>query len=359
MNFNGDGRLTAGSVGDRLNAAIKTAKAGDKHTARRMLLDIVESDPAQEEVWLWLAAIAKDLEEAQTYLETVLALNPSHSKALKALDLIKRRLALQRETPPSESKTAGGADDGAPDKSSQRAAAEVRLCEKCGSPIPDDTSFCPKCAHIAGKPVVDEVMALATTGAAERDDLVGVDVNAEIAPSFSLSIEQAEAIDTCLERMAYESEASCIILADVTGQLISERGKTAGVNTQVLSALAAGELSATQEMARLIGERARFSLLLHEGEERSVYLSPVGKMMLLIVVFDGRTPIGLVRIILKNAVEELGPILNRPATQKDGATFGEALSDDFARRLEDEMDASLDVFGYDVDTASAEELYGD
>jgi predicted regulator of Ras-like GTPase activity (Roadblock/LC7/MglB family) len=359
MNSNGDGRLTAGSVEDRLNAAIKTAKAGDKHTARRMLLDIVESDPGQEEVWLWLAAIAKDLEEAQTYLETVLALNPGHSKAVKALNLIEQRLARQRESPPpEESASAAAPDDIAPREPSTTDATAARLCEKCGSPIPDDTSFCPKCAHIAGKPVVDDVIELASTGAVEQDDFVGVDVNAEIAPSFSISIEQAEAIDACLERMAYESEASCIILADVTGQLISERGRTAGINTQVLSALAAGELSATQEMARLVGESARFSLLLHEGEERSVYLSPAGKMMLLIVVFDGRTPIGLVRIILKNAVEELGPILNRPATQKDGATVGEALSDDFARGLEDEMDASLDAFGYGADTASAEELYG-
>ena len=168
-----------------------------------------------------------------------------------------------------------------------------------------------------------------------------VQVSDEISPSFTLSIDQAEAIDACLERMAYESEASCIILADITGQLISERGKTLGINTQVLSALAAGELSATQEMARMVGEKARFNLLLHEGEERSVYLSPVGQKMLLIIVFDGRTPIGLVRIILKNAVEELGPILERPAAA-GGDEVSSALDDEFAQQLGDEFDASMD-----------------
>jgi predicted regulator of Ras-like GTPase activity (Roadblock/LC7/MglB family) len=159
-----------------------------------------------------------------------------------------------------------------------------------------------------------------------------------------LSIDQAEAIDACLERMAYESEASCIILADVTGQLISERGKTVGVNTQVLSALAAGELSATQEMARMVGEQARFNLLLHEGENRSVYLSPVGHKMLLIIVFDQRTPIGLVRIILKNAVDELGPILEWPKTKdsEEDAEVRSTLDGDFAQQLEDEFDASMD-----------------
>jgi predicted regulator of Ras-like GTPase activity (Roadblock/LC7/MglB family) len=189
-----------------------------------------------------------------------------------------------------------------------------------------------------GRSAVEEVEELApipTPGAGE--------VNDEISPSFTLSIDQAEAIDACLERMAYESEASCIILADVTGQLISERGKTVGVNTQVLSALAAGELSATQEMARMVGEQARFNLLLHEGENRSVYLSPVGQKMLLIIVFDQRTPIGLVRIILKNAVDELGPILERPsASGDDNDEVRSTLDDEFAQQLEDEFDASMD-----------------
>jgi predicted regulator of Ras-like GTPase activity (Roadblock/LC7/MglB family) len=157
-------------------------------------------------------------------------------------------------------------------------------------------------------------------------------------PGLALSIEQAEAIDDCLERIAYESEASCIILADVSGQLISERGRMDGMNTQVLSALAAGELSATKEMARLVGERARFSLLLHEGHERSVYLSHVGEHLLLIIVFDSATPIGLVRIILKKAVRELAPIMER----QGAGSAGGSLDGDFARLVGNELDSTLD-----------------
>lgn len=217
----------------------------------------------------------------------------------------------------------------------------MSTCPECGQPKPEDTPICPSCGYIEGKPAVEEVADLQPIPASAQAAQSPGNVNDEISPSFTLTVEQAEAIDVSLERMAYESEASCIILADVTGQLISERGKTSGFNTQVLSALAAGELSATQEMARLVGEKARFNLLLHEGEDRSVYLSPVGHKMLLIIVFDERTPIGLVRIILKNAVDELGPILARPAKESED-DFSETFSDEFAQQLGDELDASMD-----------------
>jgi predicted regulator of Ras-like GTPase activity (Roadblock/LC7/MglB family) len=302
-----------------------------------MLLDIVETDPAQEEVWLWLAGLSEDLDEARSYLETVLALNPEHKRAASGLKLIDERIAARQRT--GELKPVRPASPQMPEAPEESG----RICEKCGNPIPEDSPFCPNCAHLGGRSAVEEVAELNPVAVEPAAHDETIDVNAEISPSFTLSIEQAEAIDTCLERMAYESEASCIILADITGQLISERGKTEGINTQVLSALGAGELSATQEMARLVGERARFNLLLHEGEERSVYLSPVGKKMLLIVVFDGRTPIGLVRIILKNAVDELGPILERPAAEA-GGTLGETLNEDFAQQLEDQIDASMDLF---------------
>ncbi len=324
--MNRQNRNKAQHIQTILNTAIQHARNGEKEEARQMLLEIVETDPSQEEVWLWLAGLAEDLEDAEVYLETVLALNPNHQQAQKGLAMVKQQRSQQEAQPQTEPVPAE------PPSSAPRAT-----CPNCGHLKPEDDPFCKNCGHLEGKPAVDEVSDLQPIPAAEPP----VEVNAEVSPSFTLSIEQAEAIDTCLERMAYESEASSIILADVTGQLISERGKTMGINTQVLSALAAGELSATQEMARLVGERARFNLLLHEGDERSVYLSPVGNKMLLIIVFDGRTPIGLVRIILKNAVEELGPILERPA-QRSEEDFGNTFNDEFAQQLEDEFDASMD-----------------
>ena len=155
---------------------------------------------------------------------------------------------------------------------------------------------------------------------------------------MDLSERQLEKIDKCLERLHWETEAQCVLLADVTGQLISERGATGNMNTAVLSALAAGELAATKEMARLVGEEARFRMVLHEGNRNSVYLSEVGEEMLLITVFNNRTPIGMVRAFTREVVGELLDILS-PSEGKDDQ---EDVFDDLDSLLADEIESSLE-----------------
>ncbi len=276
-------------VASVLRIAVAKAHAGDKAEARRLLLAAVEEDPLQEDLWLWLAGLAESVDDARLYLETVLSLNPEHTRAREGL----RRLGVEPVSPPE-------------------APPDAVTFEAPGTPPPP---------------------------AARPERPPPVDAHGELR-GLTLSVAQAEAIDAALERMAYESEASCIILADITGQLIAERGASASMNTQVLSALAAGEISATQEMARLVGERARFSLLLHEGDERSVYLSHVGDQLLLIIVFDSDTPIGLVRIILKQAVTELVPLMEAGAQEDEER--GDTLDGDFAQLVEHSLDSTLD-----------------
>ncbi len=315
-------------VASVLRIAIAKAREGDKAGARRLLQAAAEEHPTNEELWLWLAGLAESTRDAELYLQTVLTLNPDHARAQEGLRLLRAKQdAAPQEAPAalpeSERLETQKAEPG-------ESPAPSPPCPACGMPLPPDTSFCPTCGHMEGQPAAESLEDLDPVPTA-------VAVGNEM-PGLALSIEQAEAIDDCLERIAYESEASCIILADVSGQLISERGRMDGMNTQVLSALAAGELSATKEMARLVGERARFSLLLHEGHERSVYLSHVGEHLLLIIVFDSETPIGLVRIILKKAVRELAPIMERRGT----GSAGESLDGDFARLVGDELDSTLD-----------------
>jgi predicted regulator of Ras-like GTPase activity (Roadblock/LC7/MglB family) len=297
----------ANLVDRALQAGITAARQGKKGLARRLLHKVTELDPVREEAWLWLASVASDSKEAHAYLETVLALNPNNRQAREGLRWVERQL-------PDE--PAGA------------------VCPLCDSPVPADAVRCPVCRHI----LVEET-ELSDAEAAELSRPRG-----ELAPSFIISVEQAEAIDACLAKMADDSQARGIILADVTGQQIAEWGRMGGINTQVLSALAAGELAATHEMARLVGERARFKLLLHEGEKQSVYLSDVGEQLILVIVFDNETPIGLVRTVLKRALEELAPILLQPPGHDAGSQQGSGvLDDDFARLVESELNSSLEL----------------
>ncbi len=151
-----------------------------------------------------------------------------------------------------------------------------------------------------------------------------------------LNGKQYEAITKVLSELATKTKASAILFADMSGQLISQRGHTEDMNTTVLSALAASDFAATSEMAKLVGEEAKFKLLFHEGEKRNVYLSNVGDDFFLVVVFDVSVTLGLIRIYTKKAIEDLLSALEEQG--EEGETTEKMIDDDFSSLLGDALD---------------------
>jgi predicted regulator of Ras-like GTPase activity (Roadblock/LC7/MglB family) len=70
------------------------------------------------------------------------------------------------------------------------------------------------------------------------------------------------------------------------------------------ASLTAADFSANDQLARLIGERD-FSTLFHQGEKESMFLADVARRLILVVLFDNRTTLGLVRLKLRGTVHEL------------------------------------------------------
>jgi len=153
-----------------------------------------------------------------------------------------------------------------------------------------------------------------------------------------LTAKQFDEITKVLSELAAKTKASTILLADISGQLITQRGNTDEINTAILSALAASDFAATSEMAKLVGEDAKFKLLFHEGEKRNVYLSNVGDNFFLVVVFDVSVTLGLVRIYTKKAIENL---LNVFESSEAGDDASAILDQDFSSMLGDMLDESF------------------
>lgn len=154
-----------------------------------------------------------------------------------------------------------------------------------------------------------------------------------------LTGKQFEEITKILSELAAKTKASTILFADISGQLITQRGNTEDINTAVLSALAASDFAATAEMAKLVGEDAKFKLLFHEGEKRNVYLSNVGDNFFLVVVFDVSVTLGLVRIYTKKAIQSLLKIFEE--TEDDSEANKEIFDSDFSDLLGDMLDESF------------------
>ena len=79
---------------------------------------------------------------------------------------------------------------------------------------------------------------------------------------------------------------------------------SAAVDATAFATLTAADFSANDQLARLIGE-SDFSVLFHQGERESMYLADIARRVILVVLFDNRTTLGLVRLRMRGAVEEL------------------------------------------------------
>lgn len=123
-----------------------------------------------------------------------------------------------------------------------------------------------------------------------------------------LSEDDIKRIDTCLKKMLNKSAALSAYLIDRSGQLIANSGSPSTLDVSAFSALTAANFGATSEIAKLLGEE-EFNLLFHKGQNENVYFSVVGENMILVIVFDDRTTVGLVRLSIDMIMGELLKIL--------------------------------------------------
>jgi predicted regulator of Ras-like GTPase activity (Roadblock/LC7/MglB family) len=140
-----------------------------------------------------------------------------------------------------------------------------------------------------------------------------------------------------LSALTRDASARTTLLVDRNGQLICFSGEEPRFDTNAFATLSAADFAANDHLASLIGE-PDFSTLYHQGEKESMYLTDIRKRAILVVLFDQRTTLGLVRLRVKQAVKELELIFGEIFAGRDRATERKGLGRDFANEAEDEID---------------------
>jgi predicted regulator of Ras-like GTPase activity (Roadblock/LC7/MglB family) len=116
--------------------------------------------------------------------------------------------------------------------------------------------------------------------------------------------EEYQQLKEILARLQVDSNSKIVFLVDKNGQQIAVQGDMTGVDATSLASLTAGNVAATDGLAKLIGEK-EFSILFHEGERDNIHISLVAQRVILVVIFDERSSLGLVRLRVKKASQEL------------------------------------------------------
>ena len=161
-------------------------------------------------------------------------------------------------------------------------------------------------------------------------------------PDLILYEEEFQLIVAEVERLCREANAKVVFLVDKNGQLIASSGNAAGMDTTSLASLTAGNIAATGGLAKLLGEK-EFSILFHEGEKDNMHISLVGDRVILVVIFDSRTSLGLVRLRVKRTSETLQRIFESIVrkSERERAGVGAGLVEStspFAEITEDDID---------------------
>ncbi len=126
--------------------------------------------------------------------------------------------------------------------------------------------------------------------------------------NFILREPEYESLLSILRKLLTDASAKVVFLVDKNGTLLASAGDAAGFDTTSLASLAAGNIAATGGLANLIGEK-EFSILFHEGERDNMHLSVVADRLILVIVFDRRSSVGLVRLRVRQATGRLTAVM--------------------------------------------------
>ena len=150
--------------------------------------------------------------------------------------------------------------------------------------------------------------------------------------------EEFQKIDEELKRLFQQANAKVVFLVDKNGQLIASAGETQEIDTTSLASLTAGNIAATGGIARLLGEK-EFTILFHEGEKDNIHISLIGQRVILVVIFDKRSSLGLVRLRVKKASEALVRIFSEITSKSEREkTEGRLDESPFAEISDEDID---------------------
>ena len=97
---------------------------------------------------------------------------------------------------------------------------------------------------------------------------------------------------------------SSILIIDNAGTLIVNIGTKPSLDATSLAAVAAANYAATQQIARLIGERD-FVLLFYKGHNESFHFCRIGEEFIIVTVFQNSLSLGLLRLKITEAAATL------------------------------------------------------
>jgi predicted regulator of Ras-like GTPase activity (Roadblock/LC7/MglB family) len=158
--------------------------------------------------------------------------------------------------------------------------------------------------------------------------------------NWALFEEDFWALNDVLYALVESSYSKSAMLIDLDGHLIANVGEPPSFDTDSFASLSAADLAASKELASMLGERD-FRNQAHQGRECGIYQCSVNDRIMLVLLFDRRTTLGLVRLRAEKAAGGLAKVftsvygkLGRP----EGGLESVGVGADFAAQADQQID---------------------
>ncbi|KAK5993816.1 hypothetical protein PT974_07253 [Cladobotryum mycophilum] len=149
-----------------------------------------------------------------------------------------------------------------------------------------------------------------------------------VNPQMVAYEEEFNQIQGVVDRLVKDANSKVVFIVDKNGQLITASGDVDNLDTTSLASLTTDNTTTTGGIAKLLKEN-EFATQPTKDEKGSVHIQLVGNRVILVVIFDSNSSLGLVRLRVRKASGELNHIFEailKKAT--DGDTLFEEITDD-------------------------------
>jgi len=138
--------------------------------------------------------------------------------------------------------------------------------------------------------------------------------------------EEQEAINHTCARLHRDANAKAVLLIGRDGQPLAEAGEVGELDVTSLSSLTAGNVAATGGISQILAEKD-FTSQFHEGERTHVHITLVSSKAILLVLFDERSSLGLVRLRVRKASDEMSRLFDQAQERAKGSDGPSILND--------------------------------
>jgi len=149
--------------------------------------------------------------------------------------------------------------------------------------------------------------------------------------------EEYKQLQEIISRLQADSSSKVVFLVDKNGQQIAAAGDVRSIDATSLASLTAGNVAATDGLAKLIGEK-EFTLLFHEGEKDNLHISIVGKRGILVVIFDMNSSLALVRLRVKKTSRDLQEIFEKVEQRAQNVVGDASFESPFSEITDEDID---------------------